>query len=110
MAIITAAMLHYSLHGRFGFLSDFPTDPEYRLSSIAGVEAFFAFCVANGDVVFDFITYGIRLILDALELIFVKTPWIVIAAIIVVLTWLTAGIRTAVWSGAFLSYMGLLGF
>ena len=110
VAIVTAAMLHYSFPGRFGFLSDFPTDPEYRLSSIAGVEGFFAFCVANGDVVFDFITYGIRLILDALELIFVKTPWIVIAAIIVVLTWLTAGIRTAVWSGAFLSYMGLLGF
>ena len=57
-----------------------------------------------------FITYGIRLLLDALELAFVTTPWIVIASLIVVLTWLTAGIRTAVWSGAFLSYMGLLGF
>ena len=50
------------------------------------------------------------MILDALELAFVTTPWIVIASLIVVLTWLTAGIRTALWSGAFLSYMGLLGF
>jgi glycine betaine/proline transport system permease protein len=108
--IIAAAVFHYSFPGKIVILSNFPTNPEYRLFSIAKVEAFFSFCVANGEVVFDFITYGIRLILDALELAFVTTPWIVIASLIVVLTWLTAGIRTALWSGAFLSYMGLLGF
>ncbi|WP_299855067.1 proline/glycine betaine ABC transporter permease [uncultured Roseobacter sp.] len=108
--IVLAAMLHYSLPGRFTLLSEFPTNPEYRLSSIAWVEAFFAFCVANGEALFDFITYGIRVILDALELIFVSTPWIVVASLIILLTWLTAGIRMAIWSAAFLSYMGLLGF
>ena len=108
--IVIAAVLHYSLPGRFSVLSDFPTDPDYRLNSIAWVEAFFAFCVANGEVMFDFVTYGIRMILDALELVFVKTPWIVIASLIVLLTWLTAGIRTAIWSTSFLAYMGLLGF
>ncbi|PUB11805.1 ABC transporter permease [Yoonia sediminilitoris] len=111
MAIIAvAAMLHYSLPDRFALLSAFPTNPDYRLDSIAGVEAFFAYAVANGEALFDFITYGIRLILDALELVFVSTPWIVVASLIVLLTWLTAGVRTAVWSAAFLSYMGLLGF
>ncbi len=108
--IVIAAVLHYSLPGRFSVLSDFPTDPDYRLNSIAWVEAFFAFCVANGEVMFDFVTYGIRMILDALELVFVKTPWIVIASLIVLLTWLTAGNRTAIWSTSFLAYMGLLGF
>jgi glycine betaine/proline transport system permease protein len=108
--IVLAAMLHYSFPGRYSLLSEFPTNPEYRLQSIAWVEAFFAFCVANGEALFDFITYGIRLILDALELVFVSTPWIVIASLIILLTWLTAGIRTAIWSAAFLSYMGLLGF
>ncbi|WP_375589200.1 ABC transporter permease subunit [Hoeflea alexandrii] len=111
MALIAvAAMVHYSFPGRFGLLTEFPTDPDYRLVSIDWVEAFFAFCVANGEVLFDFITYCIRLVLDALELVFVSTPWIVIASLIVLLTWLTAGIRTAIWSAAFLSYMGLLGF
>jgi len=111
MALIaTAAMIHYSFPNRYDILSEFPTNPNYRLNSIEWVEAFFAFCVANGEVVFDIITYGIRMILDALELVFVSTPWIVIASLIVLLTWLTAGLRTAVWSGAFLSYMGLLGF
>ncbi len=109
-AIVVAAMLHYSFPGRFSLLSDFPTDPDIRLTSIDAVEAFFAFCVANGEALFDAITYGIRLILDALELVFVSTPWIVIASLIVLRTWLTAGVRTAIYSAAFLSYMGLLGF
>ena len=108
--IVSAAMLHYCFPGRFGPLTDFPTDPAIRLTSIAGVESFFTFCVTNGEVLFDLITYCIRLILDALELVFVNTPWIVIASFIILLTWLTAGIRTAIWSGAFLAYMGLLGF
>ena len=110
LLIVAAAVVHYSFPNRFLLLTEFPTNPEYRLKSIATVEAFFAYCVANGEVVFDFITYGIRLLLDALELVFVSTPWIVVASLIILLTWLTAGIRTAIWSTAFLSYMGLLGF
>ena len=91
-------------------LNSFPTDPAYRLTSIKWVEAFFNFATVNGDALFDIITYGIRLLLDALEVVFVKTPWIVIIAFITLLTWLTAGFRMAIYSAAFLSYMGLLGF
>ena len=103
-------MVHYSFPGRFDLLSGFPTDPDIRLISIDGVEAFFNWAVANGDALFDGITYGIRLMLDALELIFVSTPWIVIASLIILLTWLTAGVRMAIYSGAVLAYMGFLGF
>ena len=108
--IFAAAMLHYSFPGSFPFLAEFPTHDSIRLTAIQWVEAFFSFAVTNGDALFDFITYGIRLLLDALELIFVKTPWIVIASFIILLTWLSAGIRTAIYSGAFLAYMGFLGF
>ncbi|MFL4468716.1 ABC transporter permease subunit [Tateyamaria armeniaca] len=108
--MVAVAMLHYSFPGRYELLSNFPTDPDIRLTSIDGVEAFFNWAVLNGEALFDGITYGIRLMLDALELVFVSTPWIVIAALIVLLTWLTAGVRMAIYSGAFLSYMGLLGF
>ncbi len=108
--IVAAAMLHYSFPGRFDLLSDFPTRPEFRLVSIEKVEAFFNWAVLNGDALFDAITYFIRLVLDALEIAFVSTPWIVIASLIILLTWLTAGVRMAIYSGAFLSYMGLLGF
>ena len=108
--LVAVAMIHYSFPGRFELLGAFPTDPDIRLVSIEGVEAFFNWAVINGDALFDGITYGIRLILDALELIFVNTPWIVIASLIILLTWLTAGVRMAIYSGAFLAYMGLLGF
>ncbi len=110
ITIVGAAMLHYSFPGTYSVLSAFPTVPEIRLTAISWVEAFFTFAVTNGDAFFDFITYGIRLMLDALELIFVQTPWIVVASFIILLTWLSAGPRTAIFSGAFLAYMGLLGF
>ena len=108
--IVMAAMFHYSFPGRYDLLSNFPTNPEIRLNSIDWVEDFFNWAVLNGDALFDAITFVIRLLLDALEVVFVSTPWIVIAALIILLTWLTAGVRMAIYSGAFLSYMGLLGF
>ena len=108
--IVLAAMLHYSFPGRFTLLAEFPTAPEIRLTAISWVEAFFTWAVTSGEALFDAITYIIRVILDALELVFVSTPWIVIAALIILLTWLTAGVRMAIYSGAFLAYMGLLGF
>ncbi len=108
--IVLAAMLHYSFPGRFELLSNFPTEPEIRLTSIDWVESFFNWAVINGDALFDGITWVIRLVLDALEVVFVSTPWIVIAALIILLTWLTAGVRMAIYSAAFLSYMGFLGF
>ena len=108
--IVFAAMMHYSFPGRFALLSEFPTDPDIRLSSIDHVETFFNWAVLNGEVLFDAITYVIRIVLDSLEIVFVSTPWIVIASLIVLLTWLTAGVRMAIYSSAFLAYMGLLGF
>lgn len=108
--IVATAMLHYSFPGRFSILSAFPTDPDIRLTGIEWVENFIAFCVRNSEAFFEGLTFGIRALLDALEVILVQTPWIVISSLIILLTWLTAGIRTAIYSGAFLGYMGLLGF
>ena len=110
LLIVATATFHYSFPDRFALLSYFPTDPNIRLFSIGKVEAFFNWAVLNGEVLFDAITYFIRLVLDALELVFVSTPWVVVAALIVLLTWLTAGVRMAIYSSAFLAYMGLLGF
>ena len=108
--IVVTAMAHYSFPGRFSLLTSFPTDPDIRLTGITWVENFIAWCVRNSEAFFDGLTIGIRALLDALEVILVQTPWIVIASLIILLTWLTAGLRTAIYSGAFLAYMGLLGF
>jgi len=110
VVIIFFTTLHYSFPGIFSLMNDFPTHPEIRLSSINIVEKTFDFLVLKGERVFDGITYGIRAVLDSLELIFVKTPWIVTISTIVLLTGLSAGPRTAIYSCAFLAYMGFLGF
>ncbi len=108
--IIVATILHYSFPGAYPLLMDFPTHADIRLTTIKWVENFFTFAVTSGEAFFDIITHGIRLVLDGLELVFVQTPWIVIASFIILLTGLSAGIRTAIYAAAFLCYMGLLGF
>ena len=111
MVVITGtAMIHYSFPGAVPVLSSFPTHADIRLTSITWVEGAIEFLVKNTEVLFAALTYGIRALLDTLEVIFVQTPWMVIAAFIMLVTWLTAGVSTAIYSGAFLAYMGLLGF
>ncbi len=107
---LTATVVHYTFPGAYPWLLEFPTKAGIRLTSIQWVEDFFAYAIVHGEVFFDFVTHGIRFLLDSLELILVQTPWMVIASFIILLTWLSEGTRAAIFSGAFLSYMGFLGF
>ena len=108
--IMLFSVIHYSFPGLMEIMNDFPTHPEIRLTSIKWVETIFDYAVIKGDALFTAITIGIRSVLDFLELLFVKTPWVVIITTIVVLTGLSAGPRTAIYSCGFLAYMGFLGF
>lgn len=110
VTVITVTAIQYSSPDAIQWLAAFPTELAIRITSIDWVERFFAFAIKYGEPFFDSISYFIRLILDGLELIFVKTPWIVVASFIVLLTWLSAGISNAIYAGAFLTYIGLLGF
>ncbi len=110
LAIIAISSIHYSVPSSISWLSEFPTKLSIRLTSINWVEDFFAFAINYGDAFFDSISYFIRLVLDHLELLFVNTPWIVVASVIIFLTWLSAGIRSAIYAAAFLAYIGFLGF
>ena len=93
LVIILFSTIHYSFPNYLNIMKDFPTHPDIRLNSISGVEKIFDYLVLKGERVFDAITYGIRSVLDSLELLFVKTPWIVIISAIVLLTGLSAGPR-----------------
>jgi len=103
-------VVHYAFPGKFNFLSAFPTTDAIRRTGIVWVETLFDWITDKGDWLFTIITRGIRWVLDNLELIFVGTPWIVVASVIILLTALSAGRRAAIFSAAFLAYMGLLGF
>jgi len=110
VVIMFFSVVHYSFPGVITLMDDFPTHPDIRLTSIKWVETIFDYAVLKGDAVFTAITIGIRSVLDFLELLFVKTPWIVIITTIVTLTGLAAGPRAAIYSAGFLCYMGFLGF
>ena len=110
LLIIIATVVHYSFPGISSLFIEFPTRQFIRMGAISWVEWLFTGAVANGEVLFDAITYGIRLVLDFLEIAFVQTPWFVIISFIVLLTGLSAGARTAIYSASFLTYIGLLGF
>ena len=107
--VVGASIIQFGTPGAVAVLADFPTEPQIRLTAIAWIEAFFDYIVIAGEEVFDAITFGIRSVLDGLEVLFVQTPWIVVVAFIVALTGLSAGPRAAIYTGAFLAYMGLVG-
>ncbi len=110
LLVFAVSVVHFAFPGAVGWLTDFPTDPEIRLTAIRWVETFFDFIITTGQWLFDIITFGIRTVLDALEVLFVQTPWPVIAAMIILLTWLSAGPAAALAATGFLAYMGFLGF
>jgi len=107
---IMVSVAHYAFAGKFATLASFPTTDNIRLNAIDWVEALFDWIIEKGDWLFTIITLGIRWVLDNLELVFVGTPWIVVASFIILLTALSAGKRAAIFAAAFLGYMGLLGF
>ena len=109
LLIYAVSIIHFGFPGSMPLLTDFPTEPIIRSTAINWVKEFFNYIILKGEWFFDIITLGIRVVLDSLELLFVKTPWIVIASFIILLTGLSAGPRAAIYSAAFLSYMGLLG-
>ncbi len=110
LVVLIACVLHYAFPGRFTVLAEFPTTDTIRRTAITWVEALFDWITEKGDWLFSIITSGIRWVLDSLELIFVGSPWIVVASFIILLTALSAGRRSAIFAGAFLAYMGFLGF
>ncbi len=108
--IFAVCIAHYAFPGMWPAVVEFPAQQDYRLAAIDGIRSFFDFAVINGEWFFDTITYGIRVILDALEVLFVNTPWVVMAGIIILLTGLAAGKTAAIYTAAFLFYIGILGF
>lgn len=108
--IFAVSSVHFAFPGAVEWLATFPTTATIRLTAISYVEAFFDAVRDGGGAIFASISYTIRVVLDGLEVLFVQTPWPVIASFIILLTWLSAGVSAAAASGLFLAYMGFFGF
>ena len=108
--VFAVSCVHFAFPGAVEWLATFPTTGAIRLTAISYVEAFFEAVRSGGQAIFSSISFTIRVVLDWLKILFVQTPWPVIASFIILLTWLSAGVGAAVASGVFLAYMGFFGF
>ncbi len=63
-----------------------------------------------GQGAFDGLTAGVRSILNAMTLALIVTPWPVVMIVVCVVAWRAAGPRVAIFTGAALAYIALLGF
>lgn len=108
--VVTLSSIKFARPDAFSVLNQFPTNRNWRLNVGDGVQAIFDWTKTSGRGFFDSLTYGMRTLLDAIEVVLVQTPWPVVALVIILLSYLSAGARVAIFTGAALAYLGLLDF
>ncbi len=91
-------------------LLDFPTDKMIRIGIADSIKGWFDWAKQSGGEFFNTITLSVRSLLDALEVVFVGTPWPVTILVVAILAWLSGGARVAIFTTAALAYLGILGF
>tara|TARA_B100001248_G_scaffold202628_1_gene156813 strand:+ start:262 stop:1785 length:1524 start_codon:yes stop_codon:yes gene_type:complete len=107
--IIVVTVIEFAQPGQVNLLSNFPTTSSFRDEAIVHIESFFEWVTLSGEGFWYSVSWFIRSVLDLMELIFTGIPWMVMIALVVALTTITSGLRAALWAGAFLIYMGLVG-
>ncbi len=75
-----------------------------------GINDFIDWLTLTFVTLFDAITVSIRAVLNLLELVFVGTPWPVMAFMLVLIAWRTAGKNVAIFTALALFYLGMFGF
>lgn len=110
LTVVCLSVVKFAQPNALGVLKTFPTDRNWRLNVGDGVQALFDWTKTSGRGFFDSLTYGMRTLLDWIEVILVQTPWPVVALVIIMLAYLSAGPRVAIFTGAALTYLGLLDF
>lgn len=108
--VVLPSTIKFAQPEAVAFLSEFPTNRNWRLGVGDVIQSAFDWTKTAGRGFFDALTLGMRALLDGLEVVFVGTPWPVVALVIVMLAYLSAGERVAIFTGAALAYLGLLDF
>ena len=105
-----ATVTQFTVSQPIAFLDVFPTEKSYQVNLARDIKQWFGELAIRGEHLFDFVTLGLRSVLNALEVLFVGTPWMVIMGIVILLAWRTTGARMAIFALAALAYLGVLGF
>ncbi|MEX3009555.1 ABC transporter permease [Hoeflea sp. TYP-13] len=110
LMVVCLSVIKFAQPDALNVLKTFPTDRNWRLVVGDGVQTGFDWTKTAGRGFFDNLTFGMRTLLDWIEVILVQTPWPVVALVIILLAYLSAGARVAIFTGAALAYLGLLDF
>ena len=110
LAVTVLSTVKFAQPDAISLLKSFPTNRNWRLDVGDGVQAAFDWTKTAGRGFFDGLTTGMRTLLDWIEVVLVDTPWPVVALVVLMLAWLSAGPRVAIFTGAALAYLGLLDF
>ncbi len=108
--VVALTSIKFAQPDAFAILNTFPTDRNWRLNVGDWVQAGFDWTKTSGRGFFDSLTFGMRTLLDWIEIVLVDTPWPVVALVIIMLAYLSAGPRVMIFTAASLAYLGLLDF
>ncbi|MCX4029473.1 proline/glycine betaine ABC transporter permease [Endozoicomonas sp. SM1973] len=92
------------------FLETFPTSRKIAAKTALAIDHSVDWMISQFEGMFDNITAAIREVLNFLELIFIGTPWPVMALLLLLLAWRAAGWKVVAFTAAALAYLGFFGF
>ena len=109
IVIVPLTLYRFTATTPVSWLVGVPVSNIYYTSSANALDSWFDSTAEAGAGVFDGITAAAQTALDVIELLLVDAPWPVVAVFLVVIAWRVASIRVAIFTGASLLYIGLLG-
>ncbi|MBY4675367.1 ABC transporter permease [Marinobacterium arenosum] len=110
LATYPLTIYRFSAEQVASFIETFPGNRELARVTAHGIDALVDWLTLTFEGLFDAITLAIREILNFLELVFIGTPWPVMALLLMLLAWRMAGIRVVLFTAGALSYLGFFGF
>ncbi|MEH6822690.1 MAG: proline/glycine betaine ABC transporter permease [Motiliproteus sp.] len=110
LATYPLTIYRFSAPNVVSFVETFPTSRKIASNTAHGIDAAVDWLTITFEGLFDSITWAIRGMLDFLELLFIGTPWPVMALLLILLAWKAAGWRVVLFTALALSYLGFFGF
>ena len=109
LLIVPLTLYRFTVSKPSEFITEFPMKKQFFTPVANWMEDGFDTLSIKGAGVFDGVTATIRSLLDALEVVFVQTPWPVVMLVILVTAWRLAGPRVAIFTAGALAYLATMG-
>ena len=110
LVFFAVAIARFGIPTALEYIKTFPAPRVIQRTVSKGIDDIVDWLIINFETLFNWITIGLREILNFLEAILTGIPWPIMVILVVLLSWRTAGRRIAVFSAVALVYIGLFGY